>query len=359
MPFDPGEQCHLQLVGEALPLLVGGQSDEADDRDPGALAGRCGQQHARIDRGTGTAEQRVVHHRGGECLGQVQGEPARRAERADPLGQVGEEVHERVQPAAAVADEVGQGFPQYRLTALGLHGVAVHLRLRCERADRRVDGRGELVGVVAHRREVRQRLETQRPPRGAPRRPHDHVGRGEVPGGPLGIARTPLRGRFRPSVAEPGEVVVRVEDNRGHAVQGALLHEPADEHRLPGARSREDRGVLAERFERYRHGCAALRVATERDRCGVARFDTVGRFGNPRRFRNARRFGSGVGECLGQQAGTTRRLPCRQPHRQVRIAFGAHPVQRLEDGQVVLVDGEGTPAGLGQLPQRRARLGAV
>ena len=39
VPLDPGEERHLQLVDEALPLLVGREADEADHRHPGPPPG--------------------------------------------------------------------------------------------------------------------------------------------------------------------------------------------------------------------------------------------------------------------------------------------------------------------------------
>jgi hypothetical protein len=58
--FDPHEERHLKLVDEALTLFLCGQADHADDRDPGAVAIRRGQQHAGVEGRAPTTEDRVV-----------------------------------------------------------------------------------------------------------------------------------------------------------------------------------------------------------------------------------------------------------------------------------------------------------
>jgi hypothetical protein len=93
----------------------------------------------------------LVRHLGGELL------PV--AQAADPLGQLGEELHEPAERGAPVAGEVLQGLPEH-----GLPLPEPPWRELCtgrHARDGRVDRHPELVRVVEHRPELRQRLERE------------------------------------------------------------------------------------------------------------------------------------------------------------------------------------------------------
>jgi hypothetical protein len=132
--------------------------------------------------------------------------------------------------------------------ALRLDGLAIHLRSWSQGRQGGIDGGVELVGVVEQLVEGRQRLEADGPPGGSPRRVDDHIGALDVVGRLLSIAGEPGGRRFRPGIAETGQVVVGVQDDRGDPLQGALLDDPAQQHGLTRTRAGEDRRVLTQRL---------------------------------------------------------------------------------------------------------------
>ena len=265
MALDPGEERELQLVDEALPLFVVAQPDEADDRDPGTVAGRRGQQQARVDGGAGTAEEWIGDGGGGKQLPHLRRLLPGPFQPADPIRQVVQQVDEALQVAGSTVGVVGQRLAQDGLTEPCLGGRTVHIDPRGEGGDRGVDTGGERVRVVAYLAEVGQWLEGQRPAALTPGRPHHDVGGAQVLLGAGDLALVPVLRRGRPWVAEPSEVVVGIEDDRRDPAQRTLLNQPADQDGLAGARPGEDRGVPAQCLQANHHRPSAVHRCAERD----------------------------------------------------------------------------------------------
>ena len=153
--LDPGEQSHLELIDEALLLLVCGQPREVDHRYPGFLTLGRRQQDGRVDRRARSREHRIVRGGGLEILGQSGGDTHRIAHLARVLGEFFQQVDEvRQIPAPRTATELIEGRLQHCPTMFGLLRRAEDTRGRFERGQGGLDRGLELVRVAHDTGEV-------------------------------------------------------------------------------------------------------------------------------------------------------------------------------------------------------------
>ena len=108
-----------------------------------------------------------------------------------------------------------------------------------------LNGHLELVHVIRHGGEVRQRREIQRIAPFHARRPDRHVGPGGVGPRLRVVLVRPIRGNrvVRRSVSETAQVVLFVDDDGGNSGQGRFFHDPLDQDRFAGTRSAENENV--------------------------------------------------------------------------------------------------------------------
>src|SRR5262249_38677397 len=138
------------------------------------------------------------------------------------------------QTLAAMACVIDQRLTQDRLTQRGLCRRSIDSSARGERGNCGIDRGRELVRVITYRVEVRERLKDEWPARFTTRSPDDASGVFQVLPCLANVLAAPCARLFRPSVAESGEIVVRIEHDARHTLQCAFFHQAPDEHRLAG-----------------------------------------------------------------------------------------------------------------------------
>jgi hypothetical protein len=110
---DPGEQRHLELIDEALSLLVAGQSDHADNRDACPLSRCWGQQKPRIGRLSRSAKKRIGNPDGAQAVSQLSRGYGGPVQSANAGRQGDQKVDERIEIATSLTRVVTERLGQY------------------------------------------------------------------------------------------------------------------------------------------------------------------------------------------------------------------------------------------------------